>query len=400
MTQTQYNSKKIKSKIILTYLIIGILFGACFPVGALLLESIISDIAFDLEGIALMHRENPLIYMIDSAPLFLGLFAMLGGISKAKAELARLKMVAMVEEMQETHHENEQLLQDYKKEHEVNRALNHKILTTTQILYRNSESLTHNMKDLNDSELVIGNTIQNIDSHVEEMEAINKTLLDQFKLYDASIEKMYDSTNEANEEMASHLKIAKDLVEMIGSSQKILAVLSKESKEVEEVVSLIADISSRIKLLALNASIESARAGEAGKGFAVVAGEIKALSEQTDEATDQIAETIRSVTSGIYEIEQRMDTMDAEGSLLNESNTTISNEFESLLSNIKLVRESSQIATDQMGEQNETLISVSKQIHDVALLNSEREEKMHKSEEALSVNEEQIELLNEQTNVV
>ncbi len=325
---------------------------------------------------------------------------MLGGISKAKAELARLKMVAMVEEMQETHHENEQLLQDYKKEHEVNRALNHKILTTTQILYRNSESLTHNMKDLNDSELVIGNTIQNIDSHVEEMEAINKTLLDQFKLYDASIEKMYDSTNEANEEMASHLKIAKDLVEMIGSSQKILAVLSKESKEVEEVVSLIADISSRIKLLALNASIESARAGEAGKGFAVVAGEIKALSEQTDEATDQIAETIRSVTSGIYEIEQRMDTMDAEGSLLNESNTTISNEFESLLSNIKLVRESSQIATDQMGEQNETLISVSKQIHDVALLNSEREEKMHKSEEALSVNEEQIELLNEQTNVV
>ncbi len=75
MTQTQYNSKKIKSKIILTYLIIGILFGACFPVGALLLESIISDIAFDLEGIALMHRENPLIYMIDSAPLFLGLFA-------------------------------------------------------------------------------------------------------------------------------------------------------------------------------------------------------------------------------------------------------------------------------------------------------------------------------------
>lgn len=145
---------------------------------------------------------------------------MLGGISKAKAELARLKMVAMVEEMQETHHENEQLLQDYKKEHEVNRALNHKILTTTQILYRNSESLTHNMKDLNDSELVIGNTIQNIDSHVEEMEAINKTLLDQFKLYDASIEKMYDSTNEANEEMASHLKIAKDLVEMIGSSQK------------------------------------------------------------------------------------------------------------------------------------------------------------------------------------
>lgn len=58
---------------------------------------------------------------------------------------------------------------------------------------------------------------------------------------------------------------------------------------VNEITKAISDIQNQTKLLALNASIEAARAGEAGKGFAVVAQEISNLSEQTQEATSQIA---------------------------------------------------------------------------------------------------------------
>lgn len=47
----------------------------------------------------------------------------------------------------------------------------------------------------------------------------------------------------------------------------------------------IQSITREIQLLSINAGVEAARSGEAGKGFAVIAAAVKALAEQTREAT-------------------------------------------------------------------------------------------------------------------
>lgn len=68
--------------------------------------------------------------------------------------------------------------------------------------------------------------------------------------------------------------------------------LEMSSNEIKSIVDIIQKIAAQTNMLALNASIESARAGEAGKGFAVVADAIQALALRTTESLEGILSII------------------------------------------------------------------------------------------------------------
>jgi GAF domain-containing protein len=75
----------MKTKVILQYTLFGVLFGFLFPLVATVWGIYALALPFNMASIMIVQTSNPLYWMIDSAPIFLGLFACYGGIRHAQA---------------------------------------------------------------------------------------------------------------------------------------------------------------------------------------------------------------------------------------------------------------------------------------------------------------------------
>ena len=113
----------------------------------------------------------------------------------------------------------------------------------------------------------------------------------------AATEEMASSVAEIARQVSEATRATGSAVEEAEHGNTEMRVLAETAQKIGEVVALIHQIASQTNLLALNATIEAARAGDAGKGFAVVASEVKALAQQTAQATDEIGAHVNAIQS-------------------------------------------------------------------------------------------------------
>jgi ligand-binding sensor protein len=94
-------------------------------------------------------------------------------------------------------------------------------------------------------------------------------------------------------------------------NEKLIGSLSSGIDETQHLVNEIVQstgelksLQSKQKILALNASIESARAGEVGAGFAVVAHEVGKLSESSSQVNTKIEKNITRIAQIVTSMQQ------------------------------------------------------------------------------------------------
>ncbi len=184
-----------------------------------------------------------------------------------------------------------------------------------------SEQLSSDSSQTSEKSNSVASSAEEMSANMNGIASTTEQASANLEIIVTSADELAKSINEVAQNMEKGNQITKEAVEKAGKVSEKMDTLGQAALEITKVTETISDISEQTNLLALNATIEAARAGEAGKGFAVVAGEIKALAQQTADATREISEEIASVQGLTQESVSAITTI---VDIINEINVIVS----------------------------------------------------------------------------
>lgn len=208
--------------------------------------------------------------------------ALLGSVMSAEEQKEMFqKMTRLQEQSRKVSARLREMVRELAGLAQQSNAVNQEIAAQTKEIMKGTQENAGQISDMN-------NSLDDISGKME-----------QFGQMSDSLAGAAAKIREISAQNQSVMNMATDSMERISvsadESMGAIGKLGEESREIVGIIRTITKISFQTKLLALNATIEAARAGEHGKGFAVVAEEIQELSEQTQEAVDEIGIIIREV---------------------------------------------------------------------------------------------------------
>jgi methyl-accepting chemotaxis protein len=268
---------KIKYK----YLLAGVAFGCMFPIGAFLLEKILVG-----GSITELHMNNKLLFMIDSAPVFLGLFAYVGGLYQEKSVTSNTEQIKLSNELQRTVEELNIQTKELERTSEITITANDDLNETIACLDELIEEVQHDVVQLKQDVNHVSDNSNVVLIKSEDIAEKADSTKNKMVSGEGAIDTIMTQVDAFSDEL-------KSVVLNINLELEKMTTISTNINEVMTLKTSIESISDEIDLLALNASIEAARAGEQGKGFSVVATEIKKLADNSGDSTKSMSEYLK-----------------------------------------------------------------------------------------------------------
>lgn len=164
--------------------------------------------------------------------------------------------------------------------------------------HASSISISSSSERLSKGAQQTASAIQETVSSMSEINSMVSATLDKSK-----------QTNSSSELVTQRVTQGADTVERLVGAMKEIKESNSRLREVNDIMTaiskqtnLINDIVFKTQLLAVNASIESAKAGEHGRGFSVVSEEVSKLAQSSGDAASKITDLIESSNKKVSQL--------------------------------------------------------------------------------------------------
>jgi methyl-accepting chemotaxis protein len=231
-----------------------------------------------------------------------------------------------------------------------------------------SEQVSDTVQEINEGAERQNSSLQGINADVEEL----SDTIDDIAASSTEVASLAAETAETGQEgrQAAQEAIA-DMDEVTEESEvavRQMERLEEETQQIDELIEFVDGIAQRTNMLALNANIEANREPEAGdrSGFGVIANEIKDLSEEAQQATENIAQRLERIQEQTGEA---ADVVEQTSRQITDSAANVREAVQALQEVAEYAEETNQgiqSISEANAEQAETTTEVATEVEEVA----------------------------------
>lgn len=255
------------------YALLGALFGVSFPLIGTAAEALYRHGGLGLRALA-AAQSSPLLWIVDSAPIFLGIFARLAGRRQDQA-------VAAEQRLRETSARAAQELATSTGDLDAQvRRIRDQATAQSRTAAQEAAAITE-----------ATTTAAEIARSAERSAARAAEVV-------AARERSDRLGEEGRAAALAAVQGLEDLGRRVDAITAVTRELAEEAARIGAIAEAVMDLGTRAQVLSLNAGLEATRAGEHGRGFAEVAAQMRSLAEQSRAAAAGVGAVLDRVLGG------------------------------------------------------------------------------------------------------